>query len=526
MRIIDLDNPDENEVIGTSKRSIESLDSPLAKYDGVIKELQDVFSAEKFNELSIEDKFVCLTVPNVLQGILGAVHKQKGGATNRLLLDQKIDNPLSEISHIEPELELCGKEKSFSASWRDIDQGGKGSALEEVVGYCLSSYYDGQLNNEISVILDDGSITRPDIIAFARHDKTGNSFLGNADLCLIELKCGNARYLTSQIEHISHQLEGHSQLAERLLGKLPDAGGNTATAKEMICNAAKCRDLDSCEGISCNAISKSFLFVTADYYSMSPLAQERLSECLNAHGTDLYILPFYESDFTYALAKTELADQTPPDVQHHYESVNDYMNAHNFGVEDFSVYSSDPEWQALMRKEHPEYEIEETKDTSSIDISFSKSDIDPLRILEAEQDYIEWCSMGGINNSNRTDFRLEGQLPQEIIDSRQIFDILDADSGDFWTGKKTSQADYIELAKCIPTVLELQNSGFSLTEIKSKGGIIETCVTQYFENPIHVMKYGNAFIFCNDGRHRIVAAQLAGVQMPVSIVQEYYKKGG
>ena len=521
MKIIDLANPEKCEQMDTPTLTSES---PLTKYDEVIKEFQDEFSAEKFDELSIDEKVACLTVPTVLQGILETVQKQKGGATNRLLLDQKIDNPLSEIPHSEHEPEFVGKEKSFSAAWRDIDQGGKGSVLEEAVGYCLSSCYDGQLNNEQSVVLDDGSITRPDIIAFAPHDKTDNSILGNADLCMIELKCGNAQYLTSQIGHISHQLDGHSQLADRLLGKLSDTGCDTATVKELICSAAKCRNLDLCEDTSHNAISKSFLFVTADYYSMSPLAQERLSECLNAHGTDLYILPFYGTDFTYALAKTELTNKMQPDVPLHYESVNDYMNAHNYGIEDFSVYSADPEWQILMRKEHPEYEVKGTIDDMSTETPTTNLDLHSHRIAEAEQDYIEWCTMGGIENTNRIDYRLRGNLTQEIVDSRQIFDILDSDSDDFWAGKKTLQADYIEMANCIPTVMELQKSGSSLSEIKSKGGVIGACVTHYFENPIRVMKYDNAYIFCNDGRHRTVAAQLAGVSMPVSIVQEYFKK--
>lgn len=521
MRIFDLTNPEQCEQIESSAISLES---PLAKYDEVIRRFQDGFSTEKFDELSIDEKFACLTVPTVLQGILEAVQKQNGGATNRLLGNQRIVNPLSDATLAEGEIDATGTEKTFPVAWRDISQGGKGSALEEVVGYCLSSYYENQFNNGLSVVLDDGSVTRPDIIAFAPRDKTGYSVLGNADLCMIELKCGNAQYLTSQIGHISHQLDGHSQLADRVLSKLSDANGNTESVQDLICSAAKCKESDSSEGTDCNALSKSLLLVTADYYSMSPLAQEKLTDCLDAHGTDLFVLPFHESDFTYALAKTELTDCRHPDIQPHYETVNEYMNAHNYGIEDFSIYSSDPEWQALMRKEHPEYDIEGEKAESSINCSESKSEMHPRKVVEAEHDYIEWCALGGINNSSRTDYRLEGTLPQEIVDARQIFDILDSDSDDFWSGKKTSQAEFIEMANCIPTVLELQESGNSLSEIKSRGGVLAACVIQYFETPIRVMKYDNAYIFCNDGRHRTVAAQLAGVSMPVSIVQEYFKK--
>ena len=180
MRIIDLANPEKCEQVEASTLIPES---PLAKYDGVIKEFQDEFSAEKFDELTIDEKFACLTVPTVLQGIFEAVQKQNGGATNRLLSNQIIDNPSSDIVPTEHRFEAAEIGKSFPAAWRDINQGGKGGALEEVVGYCLSSYNEAQFNNGLSVVLDDGSITRPDIIAFAPLDKTGYSVLGNADLC-------------------------------------------------------------------------------------------------------------------------------------------------------------------------------------------------------------------------------------------------------------------------------------------------------------------------------------------------------
>lgn len=40
-------------------------------------------------------------------------------------------------------------------------------------------------------------------------------------------------------------------------------------------------------------------------------------------------------------------------------SVSDYMNAHNYGKDDFDTYSQDPQWRQLMRKEYPDYELPE-----------------------------------------------------------------------------------------------------------------------------------------------------------------------
>ncbi len=48
-----------------------------------------------------------------------------------------------------------------------------------------------------------------------------------------------------------------------------------------------------------------------------------------------------------------------------YESVSDYMNAHNYGQEDFETYSQDPEWRELMRNEYPDYELPELSQESA-----------------------------------------------------------------------------------------------------------------------------------------------------------------
>ncbi|HRS64323.1 MAG TPA: hypothetical protein P5519_00360, partial [Spirochaetia bacterium] len=38
-------------------------------------------------------------------------------------------------------------------------------------------------------------------------------------------------------------------------------------------------------------------------------------------------------------------------------TLSDYMNTHNYGPDDFSTYSQDPQWRQLMRQEYPNYEL-------------------------------------------------------------------------------------------------------------------------------------------------------------------------
>ena len=66
----------------------------------------------------------------------------------------------------------------------------------------------------------------------------------------------------------------------------------------------------------------------------------------------------------------------------------------------------------------------------------------------------------------------------------------------------------METAKHIPFVRKFIDSGRTIEDIIKMQGTIGACAQYYFQNPITVMKAGNAYIHCNDGRHRVVAAQL------------------
>lgn len=139
---------------------------------------------------------------------------------------------------------------------------------------------------------------------------------------------------------------------------------------------------------------------------------------------------------------------------------------------------------------------------------------------QALQDYNNWSNGGGIGLPS-VDLRQNGGAIQLMIPAQNIFEVLDADSPDFWSYKSRPQSDYIAMATYIPLVRKHLEAGKSLSDIEGMGGIIGACATNYFSNPVKVMKAGEAYIHCNDGRHRTVAAQIAKVEMPVCIVQDF-----
>lgn len=143
-----------------------------------------------------------------------------------------------------------------------------------------------------------------------------------------------------------------------------------------------------------------------------------------------------------------------------------------------------------------------------------------MQTAQAVVDYNNWNNNGGIGLPS-IDLRQNGGAIQTTVPAQNIFDVYDADNPNFWSYKSRPQSDYIAMATYIPLVRQHLESGKTISEVVSMGGVLGACATNYFRDPVKVMKAGQAYIHCNDGRHRTVAAQIAKVEMPVCVVQEF-----
>lgn len=148
-----------------------------------------------------------------------------------------------------------------------------------------------------------------------------------------------------------------------------------------------------------------------------------------------------------------------------------------------------------------------------------------LQTAQAAHDFQEWEKNGGMNLPHQDLCKGGESGKKTMVAAENIFDVFDADSPNFWSGRWSDREAFISMAQHIPLVRKHLASGKSLDSIVSMGGTLGACAQHYFQNPIRVMKAGDAYIHCNDGRHRTVAAQIAKVEMPVTIVQEYHLNG-
>ncbi len=108
----------------------------------------------------------------------------------------------------------------------------------------------------------------------------------------------------------------------------------------------------------------------------------------------------------------------------------------------------------------------------------------------------------------------------EVIDPAAV-EGIDLHSGDmniFWSHHNKSWDRYSALASKIPQVQSALNSGVSLDELINDPEL-GACASQYFNpaNMPQVYKGDGYYEFIDDGRHRILAARVHGLKMPVRI---------
>ncbi len=133
-------------------------------------------------------------------------------------------------------------------------------------------------------------------------------------------------------------------------------------------------------------------------------------------------------------------------------------------------------------------------------------------------------------NNNELEFHgfSKGEQPIVLTNAGNIHGIDTwGDSEDnFWKHHGNTHADYSEIASHIPEVQDRLNAGESIESIRQDPDL-KNCADAYFNenNMPEAVKYGDTYIHNDDGRHRILAAQEQGHNMPIKVVGEYTGKG-
>ncbi len=112
-----------------------------------------------------------------------------------------------ERSHLTRTRTLWGK-KTFQRAYSDIKVA-KGNATEEAVCYSLKDQFSS-IETQRKIDLEKNTYTKSDIIATHANQniQIGDISIKEGESMGVEVKCGEAAYLSSQISHIDKQLSG------------------------------------------------------------------------------------------------------------------------------------------------------------------------------------------------------------------------------------------------------------------------------------------------------------------------------
>ena len=176
-------------------------------------------------------------------------------------------------------------------------------------------------------------------------------------------------------------------------------------------------------------------------------------------------------------------------------NMTEYMSEHNYGPDDYSEYSQDPEWQKLNADLQQSLGMEVATDVSTPSPESGKD--------VSATEFPDNCVMVNASDIDMTYAR-------------------GMDSDQFWNHHSNTKEDYMRMAERIPDVQQALDSGKSLDEIKQNPELKDTAHA-YFdpENMIKVEQQANgSYSFADDGRHRIAAAQELGYEIPVEVTNK------
>jgi hypothetical protein len=163
------------------------------------------------------------------------------------------------------------------------------------------------------------------------------------------------------------------------------------------------------------------------------------------------------------------------------------------------------------------------------DIFAARDSLNSERYFVVGNHYSEYMDYW-INHENYTETECE-RSEYIYINARDIegihlseYDV--SHMADFWENSMGGTQDtFTDIAKRIPDVKLMLESGMDLDDIKISSPELEKCIEIYFKNIQQVGRAENFYVFLYDGRHREMAAKIIDGIIPVKVTRTIRHKG-
>lgn len=201
-----------------------------------------------------------------------------------------------------------------------------------------------------------------------------------------------------------------------------------------------------------------------------------------------------------------------------------YMSDHNYGIDDYEIYSKDPEWQTLHAAVYGDSE-KDTGNSSSkvrpIEIGQMQNDMYVIKGDNFDRYYSYYYDLDNMKADTYSDkVQIETVTPTNIegvhLGKTDVENMCN-----FWKMHASSKDFFLETASHIPEVRAEMGRGRSLKDMINDP-ILGKCASIYFdpENIPRVEKWDDFYVFDGDGRHRILAAREFCYEIPVRVMRK------
>ena len=208
------------------------------------------------------------------------------------------------------------------------------------------------------------------------------------------------------------------------------------------------------------------------------------------------------------------------------EQLSNYMNSHNYGINDYSIYSQDPEWQRLHNQ------VYGASNSSHIDLPSSEHHFCGLpiqRMPNGTWGVISSCHEAyDVYSQNVDDYTYEtfNAIETISINAREIAGIDMISDREienpqlFWGRSGGTYESFEAIAQLIPEVQERIDNGDDVSNLMLDNRL-GACASLFFNtnSPDHPTVYvGDGFYeLSGGGRHRVMLAQRLGFSIPVRV---------
>lgn len=448
-------------------------------------------------------------------GLIASLEAEKSSAENELSgVQQDLDSTGRELESKKNELEAIEEEKAQTL-FEIQERARKTSQNISLAGGMYGAYagvgdiLQNSLQTSLSSLTEAAGILGGSVDRASSGSLSGSSGLANSASGEVGTSNGMRNTETGTLEAFSSRCSGEA---------LPLSASQFSSSQEQFVTPATMPNFHSGKGTVNTKPPQNFSSDQSPNSYASNAFSSITEEAPILPGVEKYLTRQESQKAQYAFSQgvISLSLAAPSASKKATSSGNEYQSEQTAqGISAFTPAAGTP-----MIVRHGRNSFTDSLIVQDWELGrYTKASLSSMRKDAARADYSDYLK----NPSEYKHISYE-KNPVLYVDPATIHEIRGIDDPNFWSYKSTPYSDYVDMARQIPLVYSMIKAGQKLTDLAKRNDVIGACARNYFlSNDITVMRVGNGYIFGGEGRHRIMAALIVGVNIPVRVTDEFVK---